>query len=675
MISSRLGIHPGTAAGRSGLIGIATALLILLAPGATAAQNIIIQNDDAPGEGLNDPTAAAPVGGNTATTRGAQRLAAFNQGAQVVASRLQLTVDVVVSAEFDPLDCDENGAVLGAAGPRVVYRLEDDVYYTAAQANHIRGYDLSPGNHEINAQFNADYGVSCPTANTQNGNGWYYGLDGNPGSGQIDFVTIVSHEILHGLGFLSLVDPSTGAKFNGYDDAYMRLLEDGSTGTTWSVMTDAERQASATDTGDLLWTGSSVTSVAGSFFAGVSGGLVQMFAPATLQGGSSVSHFDTAASPNQLMEPYYTGPDQNLGAAAELLSDLGWTIVGDCAAPNCDYCTGNTCSGCSSGYILDSGGTCGTTCPEGEEGVVDQDVQCQIISGCGDGIVDSNEECDDNNQQDRDGCSRRCQTEESQDADQQKCLALQLSYLGKAAKTQGNENRLCIKTDGKAKLEPMSAEECLSADRKNKILKLKVKLVQSQSDPDKGRCLVAPEFGYKAGDGLIDAVTPEGIEFLHESLASATDLAATIVDATQPENKGLALCQATLLKASDKILDTYIKNFATCAKKGLRAKLAGDRIVSAATLESCWGYGADKIIKAVEKHALLNGKKCADKGADWRDAVAGDCRNAGNEEDFASCVQRLAACRSCRMLNGGLELGMNCDLSDDALANSSCTNE
>ena len=675
MISSHPRIHFGTAAPRRHLACLATALLILLPPGIAAAQEIIIQNDDGPGEGLNDPTVVAPLAGNSATTRGGQRLAAFIHGADVVASRLQLTVDVVVSAKFDPLDCDETGAVLGAAGPRQIYRLEDDVYYTAAQANHIRGEDLSPQYPEIRAFFNADYGVSCPTANTANGRGWYYGLDENPGAGQVDFATVVIHEITHGLGFLSLVNKETGAKFNGYDDAYSSLLEDGSTGKSWSAMSDAERQASVTDTGDLLWAGAAVNSLAGSFASGVTDGQVQMFAPATVAGGSSVSHFDTAASPNQLMEPHYTGPDQNLGAAAELLSDLGWAVVGDCAAANCDYCVGSTCSGCSEGYILDSASACVTSCPEGELGVVDQDVQCKVDSDCGDGITGYREECDDGNLQDRDGCSRRCQTEESQDADQQKCLALQLSYLDKAAKTQGSENRLCLKTEGKGKLAPMSAEECLAADRKNKILKLKVKLAQSQSDPDKGRCRVEPEFGYQSGDGLIDVVTIEGIEFLHESLASANDLAATIVDATQPANKGLALCQATLLKVSDKIVDTYIKNFATCAKKGLRAKLEGDRIVSAATLESCWGEGADKIAKAVEKHVLLNTKKCAEKDTDWRNVVAGDCGNASNEADFASCVQKLAACRSCRMLNAGLGLEIDCDLVDDTTANSSCTND
>ena len=52
---------------------------------AHAAQFVIV-NADFPGEGFNDPTPAAPVGGNPGTTLGEQRLNVFLRAAGVVAS-------------------------------------------------------------------------------------------------------------------------------------------------------------------------------------------------------------------------------------------------------------------------------------------------------------------------------------------------------------------------------------------------------------------------------------------------------------------------------------------------------------------------------------------------------------------------------------------------------------
>ena len=51
---------------------------ILAAPlSAHAAATIVIINNNQPGVGFNDATAAAPVGGNPGTTLGQQRLNAF----------------------------------------------------------------------------------------------------------------------------------------------------------------------------------------------------------------------------------------------------------------------------------------------------------------------------------------------------------------------------------------------------------------------------------------------------------------------------------------------------------------------------------------------------------------------------------------------------------------------
>ncbi len=84
---------------------------------AGAAATITVVNNDGAGEGFNDPTVVAPVGGNSGTTLGAQRLNAFEFAAEIWADLIASDVEIRVAAEFNPLLCDPNvGAVLGQAG-------------------------------------------------------------------------------------------------------------------------------------------------------------------------------------------------------------------------------------------------------------------------------------------------------------------------------------------------------------------------------------------------------------------------------------------------------------------------------------------------------------------------------------------------------------------------------
>src|SRR5215475_16017002 len=72
------------------------------------------------------------------------------------------------------------------------------------------------------------------------------------------------------------------------------------------------------------YVGPEVAAASGVLTAGRVGDHVRMFAPSPQQGGSSVSHFDTALSPNEPMEPIYTGPRHTLGLTVSALQDMGW---------------------------------------------------------------------------------------------------------------------------------------------------------------------------------------------------------------------------------------------------------------------------------------------------------------------------------------------------------------
>src|SRR5262245_17326036 len=95
-------------------------LLGSLASTAFGSATITIINTDSPGEGFNDPTAAAPVGGNPGVTVGQQRLNCFNRAAQIWGSILTSSVTINVQAAFNPLSCNATSAILGSAGPITV---------------------------------------------------------------------------------------------------------------------------------------------------------------------------------------------------------------------------------------------------------------------------------------------------------------------------------------------------------------------------------------------------------------------------------------------------------------------------------------------------------------------------------------------------------------------------
>ncbi|MBK6471359.1 MAG: serine protease [Betaproteobacteria bacterium] len=77
--------------------------------------------------------------------------------------------------------------------------------------------------------------------------------------------------------------------------------------------------------------------------AGTNQGLVRLYAPTTVALGSSISHFDTVALPNLLMEPFINADlrsARNLDLTPALMQDIGWTLetlkIGACdtAVPN-----------------------------------------------------------------------------------------------------------------------------------------------------------------------------------------------------------------------------------------------------------------------------------------------------------------------------------------------------
>jgi hypothetical protein len=171
------------------LLAAALALACAAAGTAQAAATIVINNNNAAGVGFNDNAPAAPVGGNPGTTLGQQRLNAFTHAANIWGATLTSSVPIIINAQFRPLTCTANGAVLGSAGATQVFASfsgapKVDTLYSYALANKLYGSEISdtPG-AQINANFNSELGKpGCLTGTT-----FYLGLDSNHGA--IDFIT------------------------------------------------------------------------------------------------------------------------------------------------------------------------------------------------------------------------------------------------------------------------------------------------------------------------------------------------------------------------------------------------------------------------------------------------------------------------------------------------------
>jgi hypothetical protein len=242
------------------LVAAALALACGAAGSAQAAAKIVINNLNAPGVGFNETTPATPVGGNTGTTVGQQRLIAFTHAANIWGATLTSPVPIVINAQFTPLACTATGAVLGSAGATQVFAdfpgaPKAGTIYSYALANKLYGSEISdtPG-AQINARFNSELGKP----NCLAGSSFYFGLDGNEGN-NIDFVATLLHEMGHGLGFQTFTNGATGAQFAGYPSVWDHNLLDNTTGKLWVNMTDAERAASSLRPSGLSWTGARVT--------------------------------------------------------------------------------------------------------------------------------------------------------------------------------------------------------------------------------------------------------------------------------------------------------------------------------------------------------------------------------------------------------------------------------
>lgn len=237
-------------------------VLLLRVTPSQARLEIRLQPPSDPEDALNDTTPAEAVGSNGGATLGEQRWQAIEMASEAWAARLSGAVPVLVSVSMPDLACgtlggaQSNGYVTEGPG------LSSSQVYSYALAERLAGESLNGDAADIVLELN---GADCAAQ----GPNFYLGLDAPAPDGMQSLVNLVAHELAHGLGFESLVNPSDGtALFEQPDlDPFSRHLYDTTTDSFWYQLTPLQRATSATTPRSLVWIGPEVSAAAKAWLA------------------------------------------------------------------------------------------------------------------------------------------------------------------------------------------------------------------------------------------------------------------------------------------------------------------------------------------------------------------------------------------------------------------------
>lgn len=263
--------------------------------------------------------------------------AAFQTAVDIWSTLLTSSQTIHVKAVWTPLEKGVLGsAIYGATYANFPGAQTINTYYPVALAEKMAGMDLnSPTDPDIYATFS-----SVMT--------WDYGLTGNPANDKYDLVTVVLHELGHGLGFVDSYSVENSNGEVGVQDSVIPIIYDlaleNNSGT--NLYHDVASPSAALKT---QLTGNAIYYNSPQVLANNSGTRAKIYAPSSFSDGSSISHLDEAMYPagniNSLMSPQIGSAESihDPGPIVKgLFSDIGWvfTFINHTKLPNTENTAG-----------------------------------------------------------------------------------------------------------------------------------------------------------------------------------------------------------------------------------------------------------------------------------------------------------------------------------------------
>lgn len=214
----------------------------------------------------------------------------------------------------------------------------DSVWYPSSLANSLDQVELNPGESDMDIYVNSSVN-------------WYLDTLANPSAGQFDLVTVMLHEIGHGLAFLSLakLDGSNFGSFGLVSSADILPLSSSfpfpdlqGHPSTFAMFMENSNNQSLVDTtlfaNNSLDLGGEFTSNAVYFDGPIAnsqngGSPVRLYAPTTYASGSSMQHLNEstfpASNPNSLMTPFINAQEVHHhpgDLTIAMMEDMGWNV-------------------------------------------------------------------------------------------------------------------------------------------------------------------------------------------------------------------------------------------------------------------------------------------------------------------------------------------------------------